>query len=70
MSSTEKAAAQSYRENPSPTTLDGHVLPSPNDTINDHVVIVDWNGPDDPENPRKWVVYHCIVPSFFVSLYI
>ncbi|KAI0254463.1 MFS polyamine transporter [Lactifluus subvellereus] len=59
MSSTEKAAAQSYSarhdeptsETPSPTTLDG---PSLNDTNSDHVVIVDWNGPDDPENPRNW----------------
>jgi hypothetical protein len=28
-------------------------LASPNSTSDDSVLVVDWNGPDDPENPRK-----------------
>jgi hypothetical protein len=74
MSSTEKAASQPYSvtddepsDVPSTTTMDGGVLAPPNVTNNDHVIIVDWNGPDDPENPRKWVIFISVLLPF-VSL--
>jgi hypothetical protein len=58
MSSTEKAASQPRNVThdepsavPSLTTLDGDPSTTPNDINN--LIIVDWNGPDDPENPRK-----------------
>jgi len=31
-----------------------HLLP-PNRAVDDNVLIVGWDGPDDPENPRKYV---------------
>jgi hypothetical protein len=64
MSSTGKAISRTYSDAHNETSeVHGHSRrtssqdhpPSPNST-NDHdnsVLIVDWNGPDDPENPRK-----------------
>jgi hypothetical protein len=56
MSSTEKAASQPHTHDepsavPSLKTQDGDLLTTPNDINN--LITVDWNGPDDPENPRK-----------------
>jgi hypothetical protein len=45
---------------PSPTTPDGGLLDSIN-RDNDHAIVVDWNGPDDPDNPRKWVVHSSLI---------
>jgi len=44
------------------TSSQGHPL-SPHSTSGGSVLIVDWNGPDDPENPRK-----CGPISFNLSL--
>jgi hypothetical protein len=58
MSSAEKAVYQPHNVThdeptavPSLRTLDGGLLTTPNDINN--FITVDWNGPDDPENPRK-----------------
>jgi hypothetical protein len=64
MSSSEKALSRSESIThdpsgpPSPTTPDGGLLDSIN---NDHVIVVDWNGPDDPDNPRKWAVHSSLI---------
>ncbi|KAI0292739.1 major facilitator superfamily domain-containing protein [Russula brevipes] len=39
---------------PSPSTLVRDHLLSPSSTSDDHVLTVDWEGPNDPENPRNW----------------
>lgn len=44
------------------TSPQGHP-PSPHSTSDGSVLIVDWDGPDDPENPRK-----CGLISFSLSL--
>jgi hypothetical protein len=36
-----------------PTPFRGHLSP-PSSTSNDHILTVDWDGPNDPENPRKY----------------
>ena len=36
-----------------PTSTRGH-LSSPSRTGDDHILTVDWDGPNDPENPRKY----------------
>jgi len=64
MSSTGKAISRAYSDAHDETSeVHGHSrgtssqgqppLASPNSTSDDSVLIVDWNGPDDPENPRK-----------------
>jgi hypothetical protein len=67
MASAEKALSLSEsitHDNPSgppsPTTPDGGLLDSIN-RDNDHAIVVDWNGPDDPDNPRKWVVHSSLI---------
>ncbi|KAI0002444.1 MFS polyamine transporter [Russula compacta] len=64
MSSTERAVSQIYSDahkGPSaihsPTTLTQSRpldLSSTQASGDDHVLTVDWDGPDDPENPRNW----------------
>lgn len=42
------------KTHPGPPTLTrGHLSP-PSGTSDDHILIVDWDGPNDPENPRKY----------------
>ena len=64
MSSTGKAISRAYngahdetsevRSHSRGTSSQGQPpLASSNSTSDDSVLIVDWNGPDDPENPRK-----------------
>lgn len=36
-----------------PTLTRGHLSP-PSSTSDDHILAVDWDGPNDPENPRNW----------------
>jgi hypothetical protein len=44
---------------PISTLTENHLLPpSSTHDLDDHVLTVDWDGPDDPENPRKYVVHH------------
>ena len=47
---------------PSSTLTENHPLPpstaSSTHDLNDHVLTVDWDGPDDPENPRKYALHH------------
>jgi hypothetical protein len=32
-------------------------------------VVVDWAGPDDPENPRNWTTYKKNLHVFMISLF-
>jgi hypothetical protein len=36
-----------------PTLTRGHLSP-PSSADDDHILTVDWDGPNDPENPRKY----------------
>ena len=39
----------------SSTPTEGHLLPpSSTHDLDDHILAVDWEGADDPENPRKY----------------
>jgi hypothetical protein len=60
MSTTEKAmslnrndAHDEHSKTDSRTLTRGH-LSSPSGTSDDHILTVDWDGPNDPENPRKY----------------
>ena len=59
MSTTEKAIstidhnARDEHSKANPPLTCGHLLP-PSSTSDDHILTVDWDGPDDPENPRKY----------------
>jgi hypothetical protein len=67
MSETENAISihhidapdEHSKTRPTSTLTESHLLP-PRSTrdLDDHIVIVDWDGPDDPENPRKYARYH------------
>ena len=64
MFSAEKAIFETHNDShgetseanchPHTTPPRTHLLPSKR-VIDDNVLIVDWDGPDDPENPRKYV---------------
>jgi hypothetical protein len=47
------------------TPTHDHLSP-PSGTSSDHILTVDWDSPDDPENPRKYARHH--FPSAFVSM--
>ena len=63
MFSTEKAIFETHSDSHGETSEANchshttpprtHLLP-PKRAIDDNVLIVDWDGPDDPENPRKY----------------
>jgi hypothetical protein len=60
MSTTEKAmslnrnnAHDEHSMTHPPTLTRGHLSP-PSSTSDDHILAVDWDGPNDPENPRKY----------------
>ena len=44
---------------PTSTLTESRLLP-PNSTreLDDHILTIDWDGPDDPENPRKYARHH------------
>jgi hypothetical protein len=48
-------ASDEHSETHLPSTLTPSQLPPPGSTraSDDRILIVDWDGPDDPENPRK-----------------
>jgi hypothetical protein len=61
-------ADDKHSETHPPSTLtDGHLLP-PSSISGDHILTVDWDSPDDPENPRKYVRHY--FPSAFVSMWL
>ena len=40
---------------PTSTLTESHLLPPGNAcNLDDHVLTVDWDGPDDPADPRKY----------------
>ena len=47
---------QNDNETHPPSTLTPSHLSPPGSTraSDDHILIIDWDGPDDPENPRKY----------------
>jgi hypothetical protein len=52
--SNQNHADDKHSETHPPSTLThGHLSPQSN-TSGDHILAVDWDGPDDPENPRKY----------------
>ncbi|KAF8479662.1 MFS polyamine transporter [Russula ochroleuca] len=52
--SNQNHADDKHSETHPPSTLThGHLSPQSN-TSGDHILAVDWDGPDDPENPRNW----------------
>ena len=53
MSLNRDYAHDEHSKTHSPTPTRGH-LPPPSSTTDDHILTVDWDGPNDPENPRKY----------------
>lgn len=60
MSTTDKAmslnrnsAHDEHGQTHPPTLTRDHLLP-PSSTSDDRILTVDWDGPNDPENPRKY----------------
>jgi hypothetical protein len=60
MSTTEKAmsldrnnAHDEHGKTYPPSLTRGHPS-APSSTSDDHVLTADWDGPNDPENPRKY----------------
>jgi len=53
MSLNRNDAHDEHSKTDLPTLTRGH-LSSPSSTSGDHILTVDWDGPNDPENPRKY----------------
>ncbi|KAF8498757.1 MFS polyamine transporter [Russula emetica] len=53
MSLNRNDAHDEHSKTDLPTLTRGH-LSSPSSTSGDHILTVDWDGPNDPENPRNW----------------
>ncbi|KAN0121131.1 MFS general substrate transporter [Russula decolorans] len=63
MSTTENAMSLHHgyvqeehsKTRPTSTLTESHLLPPSNiRNLDDHILTVDWDGPDDPANPRNW----------------
>jgi hypothetical protein len=63
MSTTENAMSLHHgyvqeehsKTRPTSTLTESHLLPPSNiRNLDDHILTVDWDGPDDPANPRKY----------------
>ena len=58
MSLNHSSALDEHSETPLPSTLTPSHLSPPGSTrlgdADDRILTVDWDGPDDPENPRKY----------------
>jgi hypothetical protein len=61
MSTTEKGttlnhnnAHDEHSKTHPPTLTRGHASPPGSTSGDDHILTVGWDGPDDPENPRKY----------------
>ena len=70
MQHTEKRPSSSNTTN---TTTTLARQPENDDIVPDHthpdVLLVDWDGPDDPENPKKYACYSfAFVSSWFLYL--
>jgi hypothetical protein len=60
MSLNRNISHDEHRETHPPSTpIHDHLSPPSSTTgSDDHILIVDWDGPDDPENPRKYARRH------------
>ena len=59
----DDAREEHVKTRPTSTLTESHLLPpSSTHDLNDHIVTVDWDGPDDPENPRKYARHHIPFP--------
>jgi hypothetical protein len=53
MSLNPNNAGEEHSKTHTPSITRDHLSP-PNSTSDDHTLTVDWDGPNDPENPRKY----------------
>jgi hypothetical protein len=53
MSLNRNSAHDEHGKTHPPTLARDHLLP-PSSTGDDRILTVDWDGPNDPENPRKY----------------
>jgi hypothetical protein len=59
----EIASSDTHQHSLTPSATTGHLLPR-NGTSDNNVLFVDWDGPDDPENPRKYTALSAFVSPF------
>lgn len=53
------AREEHSKSGPTSTLTESHLSPpSSTPDLDGHSLTVDWDGPDDPENPRKYAHHH------------